>query len=136
MNGSHQEEEGSNSVFTSFMPWGKFLISLIFHLESYFSTFVFLLQKKCMIQFDEFDDEGMVDLFEAAAILPSTTAEQSPVAEKAQVESSDRVDGACGTSPVIEATEEVADMPLGMLIVHVHYTFCITYVTFSSFIFK
>ena len=40
--------------------------------------------------------------------------EQSPVAKKDRVESSDHVDGAQEASPVIEATEEVADAPLEM----------------------
>ena len=114
MDGSYQEEEGSSSVFTSSTSWSKFLISLVSHLENYFSTFVFLLQKKCKIQFDESDDEAMVDLLEAAATPLSTTAEQSPVAKKARVESFDCVDGAHGTSLVIEATEEVGRPPLRM----------------------
>ena len=62
-------------------------------------------------QFDESDDEGMMDFLEAASTPPSTSAEQSLVAEEARDESSDRVEGARGTSPIIEDTEEVADAP-------------------------
>ena len=77
---SYQEEEGSSSVFASSAPWGKFFISLVSHLENCFLTFNFLLQKKCRIQFDESDDEWMVNLLEAATTSPSTTMEQSLVA--------------------------------------------------------
>ena len=69
MNGSNQEEEDSSSVFTSSLPWGKLLISLVFYLENGFSTFIFLLQQRCRIQFDESDDEGIVDLLEAQPLF-------------------------------------------------------------------
>ena len=94
--GFHQEEESSYSVFVSSAPGDKFLISLVFCLGNCFSTLVFLLQKKCRLQFDESDDEGMTDVLEAMTTPPSTTTERSSVAEEARVESSDHVDGARG----------------------------------------
>ena len=75
--------------------------------------FVFLLQKKCRLQFDESNNEGMTGLLEATTITPSTTVKKSLMAKEARVESSDRVDGARGASPIIKDTEEVVDMPLG-----------------------
>jgi len=57
------------------------------------------LQKKHQIQFDESDDERMMDLLQAMTTPLSTVAEQSSLAEEAHVGSSDRVDGAA--SPII-----------------------------------
>jgi len=49
---------------------------------------------------DESDEKGMMDLLEAAASYPTTTAEQSLVAEEARIEPSERVDfGTQGASP-------------------------------------
>jgi len=53
----------------------------------------------------------MTDLLKAVT-TPSTTAEQSPVAEEARVEPSDCVDGARRASPVNKACAKGADAPL------------------------
>ena len=100
--GSHKDV-GSCSVFAPFARWGKFLTSLVFCLGYCFSTLVFLLQKKCMLRFDESDNEGMKDLLEATIIPPPTIAEHFPVAKESWVESSDRVEGARGALSIIEA---------------------------------
>ena len=44
------------------------------------------MQKRRRLEFDEFDEEGMTDLLDAATNPPSKKLEQSPVAEEARVE--------------------------------------------------
>ena len=63
---------------------------------------VFLLQKRRMLQFDEYDEEGMTYLLVATATHPTTTTEQSLVAEEARVEPSERMEsGTRGLRPLL-----------------------------------
>ena len=68
----------------------------------------FFCRRRPASDFDEFDDERMMDLHEATTTPPRSPVKQPSVAEEDRVGSSDRVAGARGTSPTLEAVEEVA----------------------------
>ena len=80
---SYQEEEGSNSVFASSVPWGEFLIFFGFSFGELFLDIYFSFAEEAQDSIRRIDDKGKADLLEAAVTPPSTISEQSPVAEEA-----------------------------------------------------
>ena len=68
----------------------------------------FVLQKKRRLQFDESDDEGMMDLLKVTTTPPCSPVEHPSIVEGNRVGSSNHVAGARVTSPVLEAIEEIA----------------------------
>ena len=68
----------------------------------------FLSQKKHRFQFNESDDEGMIDLLEATITPPRSPMEQPSVAEEDRVGSSDHVMVLVILRAALEAVEVVA----------------------------